>query len=203
MIRGEQERKKLIKLIIKYLYDSQVKVRAHTTAETKNRKRERVSSWTQSLLSLVVGVTGVSAWNKVDSGGKSTNTVLIATGVLLSFISAAIGATRSAWKFASKEQWHHSCASNFADIASDIEHFLTGQLDDVERLRDFADIIHEKLDERLGKEAPLSDSAIARAKERVPYPKNGLFNPLASGVLPSVSEDLELGVIEVDDSESE
>ena len=115
----EAERQNLLKLIIKYLYTCQIKTHAHSAAEGINRKRERVSSWTQSILSLVVGVVGVSAWNNVDDCGSSGNIGLIATSVVLSFISAAIGATKSAGKFASKEQSHHDCAGNFSDVASD------------------------------------------------------------------------------------
>ena len=181
--RSNAERDKLLKLIIKYLYDCQTKTHAHAAAERVNRKRERVSSWTQSILSLVVGVTGVSAWNNVDECGNSNNLSLIIVGVVLSFTAASIGATRSAWKFASKEQWHHTCVGNFADVASDIEYFLTGDLEDVRELKAFADMIHEKMDIHTGSESPIGIKYMDRAKETISYPKNGLYNPLKSGVI--------------------
>ncbi len=170
-------RDKLLRLIIKYMYDCKLKAEGHTLAEGVNRKRERISSWTQSILSLVVGITGVSAWNQTDECGNSSNLPLIATGVTLSFLSAGIGATRNAWKFATKEALHHAAASNYSDVASDIEFFLTSTMDDVEEVRAFADMIHEKMDIHGDSEPPLSDKIVETAKTKVPLPAKD-YNPV-------------------------
>ena len=170
-----------LRLLVKYLYDCKVKAHAHGKAEAANRKRERLCTWSQSILSLIVGVTSLSAWNNVDDAGNSSNVGLIATGVILSFTSAAIGATRSTFRYGAKESEHHACAGSFADIASDIELFFSKSRTEDE-LDQFIDVVHEKMDIHVSNECPVGAKYLANAKELVGKPANGVYNPLRNGV---------------------
>lgn len=176
------EHTKLGKLLNKYLYEAKYKSAAHGKAEAVNRFRDKVSSWSQSILSLVVGITSLSTWNNVDDCGNSTNVALIITSVFLSFIAAGIGATRGTWKFAGKESAHHQTAGNYADLVTDIELFLTGDLTDLSLLRHFVDVSHERIDIHDASSASIGGSYIDEAKAETPFPKNGLFNPLQNGL---------------------
>ena len=171
-----------LKLLVKYLYDCQVKALAHGTAEAINRKRERICTWSQSILSLVVGVTSVSTWNNASNGQTKSSVPLIAVGVVLSFVSAGIGATRSAFRYANKESEHKTCSVCFADIASDVELFLSRPhtQDEIER---FADQIHERLDVHLTAEVPISPKYIQQAHEQIGEPRNGIFDPVSNGIV--------------------
>jgi hypothetical protein len=176
------EHTKLRKLLNKYLYEAKYKSVAHGRAEGRHRKLDKLTSWTQSILSLVVGITSLSTWNNVDDCGDSTNLALIITSIVLSFTAAGIGATRGTWKFAGKESAHHQTAGNYADMVTDIELFLTNDLSDLSMLKHFVDVTHERLDIHDASATAVADHYITAAKAVVPYPKNGLFNPLAHGL---------------------
>lgn len=171
-----------LKLLVKYLYDCQVKALAHGTAEAINRKRERICTWSQSILSLVVGVTSVSTWNNASNGQTKSSVPLIAVGVILSFVSAGIGATRSAFRYANKETEHKACSTCFTDIASDLELFLSRphSQDEIER---FADKVHERLDLHLTTEVPIAAKYIQQAQEQIGEPRNGYFDPISNGIV--------------------
>ncbi len=169
----EHERAKQLKLLRKYLYEVTYKSTAHGKAEADNRKKNKYTAFSQALLSAVVGVLGVAAWNNVDECGSSTNIALIASGIALSFTASAVGIVRSVWRFSTKEANHHASAGNFSDVASDIELFLAGNLSDLELIKHFVDTTHERLDIYNDCAAGIGSNYTEAAKTATPYPKNG------------------------------
>ena len=162
-------------LLHNYLYDSKCKASAHDSAEGVQRRRDKTSSWSQSIMGLVVGVLQVATWNNVDECGSSSNIALIAVSVALSFLAAGIGITRGVWRFSAKEAAHHTTAGNYADVVSDIELFLTGDMSDLQLVRHFVELIHERLDIHDASAAAIGPKYIHEAKRGIPQPKISPF----------------------------
>ena len=178
--RDDTELSKVRNLLMTYLYQSKYKSAAHAGAESANRLRGKVSSWTQSLLGLIVGLLSLNSWNNVDDCGNATSKGMIITSIILSFLAAGIGVTRDVWRFSSKAAGHHETAGNYSDVVSDIELFLTGDMTDLEMLRHFVDVTHERLDIYDAGAATIASSRLEKAKRASRKPPN-LFNPLRNG----------------------
>lgn len=172
------QKARLYQILKTMLYDATYKNLAHERAFRKYAFRNKISAWTQSILSLVVGVTSLSTFNAMDDCGSSTNGNLIVTGVILSFLSASIGATRNTLKFAEKCQNNQITAQNFAELVSDIELFLTKDLT-VELLRTKVAVFHERMQSVNGNAATISERYYQEAINVTPTPVNGIYSPLS------------------------
>ena len=174
--------KKVYRLLNKYLYECKFKSQAHGQAEKINRYRSKISTWTQNSLGLVVGIFGLSIWG-ADDCNSSDQQGLIITSIVLSFLASMIGLTRGVWRYTEKVSLHHQTSGNYADVSSDIELFLSKDPDSLrDEIEQFVELCHERLDIYDASACPISNEFIEKAKTKVPYPKNGLFDPLKYGL---------------------